>query len=135
MIWLYLSSRYSIHQTDFPSRSFDPGYKILISSFSGIFFLYFLSIILEKLKVIKKLFIYIGQKTLSVLCLHFLGFKISFLILLSFGLYKLKDIPLLTPITNTFLWIPIVLIAISFSILIDHLLRKNCVTKKIFLGE
>jgi len=135
IIGLYLSHKYCLNQMDFPGRKFDSWYKVIFSSFSGIFFIYFLSIFLEKFNLVKKIFIYIGQKTLSILCLHFLGFKISFFILLSLGLYKIEYIQLLTPTANSFLWLPIVFISITISLLIDKLLRTNKITKSLFLGE
>lgn len=135
IVGLYLSHKYCLNQMDFPGRKFDSWYKVILSSFSGIFFIYFLSIILEKFNLVKKIFIYIGQKTLSILCLHFLCFIISFIILLSLGLYKIEYIKLLTPITNNFLWVPIVFISIFSCLLLDKLLNKNRLTKLLFLGE
>jgi len=132
---LYFSRKHLSIQMDFPNRSFESWINVLISSFSGIFFLYYLSLIIEKLNLIKNIFIYIGKKTLSILCLHFFGFKISFFTLFILGFYKFENIKLLTPAESRFLWIPIVLISLVSSLIITKILSKANFTKTIFLGE
>lgn len=135
ILCLYLALRFNVQSVDFPDRNFDSWYKVIFSSFSGILFLYCLSNLLEKTKIIKKLLIYIGRKTLSILSLHFFAFKIAYLLLFFIGIYELQKVQLLTPATNNTIWIPIVIISVTSCLLLDKILNTNKLIKKIFLGE
>ena len=135
IILILFSKMFIYRQMDFPSRTFDSWYKVLVFAFTGIILLYFISKFIEKIRLLRNVFIHIGKKTLLILCLHFFGFKIAFYILFILGLYKFKNLLLLTPPPSNFLWILIVFISLVTSIVVSKIISSNKFTRAIFLGE
>jgi len=135
VLGLLISKKFTHHQMDFPNRTFDLWFTILISSFCGIALTYSLSRIAEKIFLIKKTLLYIGQRSIVILSLHFSAFKIFFLLLTSINLYKIDQVKFLTPLPNNIYWIPLVIFSLILSLLIEQILAINKFTKILFLGK
>lgn len=97
---------------------------LVISAISGFLFVLYISNILSKNSVLSKIFSYIGQHTISILCLHLLCFKfVTFIIVFLYNLpnYRLASFPVYN-IGNW--WIIYSLVGIVLPIFISSIYRR-----------
>lgn len=81
---------------DWPSRQFS-GPVDLIFPLWGICWTIFASKIIENIYFLKKLLIYIGKNSMAVMCFHFIGFKMAYILLIAMGKMGWGDFKSLVP--------------------------------------
>lgn len=108
---------------DWPSRSLN-GCFDLILPIMGIVTVMCLSKLLELNRKICEFFSYIGRKTYGIMCFHFIGFKVSYLIFVFLGQMTWLQFSYLTPggLSIRKYWLVIDVIAIAVSILMWNLI-------------
>ena len=95
----------------------------LLCSLSGIYCVLFISKKVERLNYISKIFSYIGSHTISIMGLHFLGFKIIQLLQLQLGIIKYSELALLRIEHQNVLWYLLsVLCGVLFPIICSKIL-------------
>lgn len=117
---------------DYPSRNFKNFILESLAAFFGIYFLFYISKIIEniKIKIIKKELIKYGMYSMEILIFHFLAFRVFF----TLG-YKLKFLPVeqlsnLVPINRNNYWLLLVIFTVYFSLVLSKTL--NFFIKKTF---
>jgi len=122
---MFYFARLRFALVDWPSRAFDafpwPG---LISTFSGIYLTYLLSLALGRWRTISRALAYIGRNTLPILFFHFAAFRVVFVILWIAKLAPLGQLSHLTPIASSWLSLPICAAAILASLGLAVLVEK-----------
>ena len=96
----------------------------IVAALSGFFFLYSFCALLEKISFIKICFSYLGKHTISIVCLHFLAFKL--VTLLQIKVYNLPITDLTSfPVLNTpYWWILYSFVGISVPVLLNLCYNK-----------
>ena len=103
---------------------FSSPFFVITTSISGWFFLYSLAYFLEKI-FLKKIFLYLGRCTMSIVALHFLGFKLTTFFQIYFyalPIHKLTSFPCL--ITSSGWWACYFFVSISFCLLMNCFYTK-----------
>lgn len=98
---------------------------LILSSVSGFWLVLYISKIFLKSDVFTKIFFYLGQHTVSILCLHLLCFKlITFLIVYLYNLpdYRLASFPVYN--INNYWWIVYVIAGCILPVLFSFLYKK-----------
>jgi fucose 4-O-acetylase-like acetyltransferase len=137
---LMIYVRYVLKVTvNYPSKQFNTIVTDTLVGLNGTLLLISLSMILSHFLFIqiKKLFVYIGQNTLSILFFHFIGFKFAYLILYLGHVVSIDYFRNLVPpagTVNNAYWPLFVVISIGISILIWRCL---CIIYpiRVLLGE
>ena len=110
---------------DWPSRKFNGGVDLFLPFF-GIIFVMTFSKMISTSKYLEKIFIYIGRNSMSIMCFHFIGFKVAYLFLIALGWMNGDDFNQLTVKINIGgIWIYITILSIILSIGLWKLLCKN----------
>lgn len=121
---------------DYPSRRFGFAITDFFAALNGIFFIYLISFFFSKIYILKKILVYVGKNTLSIVFFHFLFFKLAFLVLFIFGevniSYLEQFIP--TPEVSRKYFLLISIISIICSILFWKIITQIKFLK-FFLGE
>lgn len=103
----------------------------LLCSLSGIYCILFISKKIERLNYCSKIFSYIGSHTISIMGLHFLGFKIVQLLQLNLGIIKYSELALLRVEHQNVLWYLLsVLSGVLFPIICSKILTFTQYIKK-----
>lgn len=111
----------------------------IFNSLTGFMFILFISKLIEKFNIYCKQFSYLGQHTISILCFHYIGFKIIIFIQIALyfktNSYLLASFPILTPIKGW--WILYTVAGISVPLIIVFVWEKikNFVLKKTAFKE
>ena len=66
---------------NWPVRGFDTPHTNILAVLAGFYLTYLLARLVLLVPYINKLMIFIGEKTVYALALHFLGFKVFYLLL------------------------------------------------------
>ncbi|MBE7711518.1 MAG: hypothetical protein E7Z92_05190 [Cyanobacteria bacterium SIG31] len=101
--------------------------KIPLLGIFGFYFVLSLSIIIQKYsKLLNKIFEYVGQHTISILCLHFLAFKIVTYFIIIYNSYNLRLLGSFPVLTSTKLLLSILYLVGGITIpLLIEILNKN----------
>ena len=120
LIFLNFKGFVAMNNNDFTDPIF-----LLICSFFGIYFTMYLSKVLEyKTKYIKNVLCYIGQNTLIIMGIHFIGFKLVMLLQLQFGVINYSDLAVLTGVNNDNWWyIVYILFGIGIPLLYNYFIK------------
>jgi fucose 4-O-acetylase-like acetyltransferase len=119
---------------NWPARMFGTPLDNILASFAGSYLLYGLSVGISKLAYIRKIFSYIGRRTLMVLTLHFLVFRICY------GLFYLLGMAELSQLQRQILdpgnphWLILAAMTLTIIMGMDYLIRKNAGLKWLLLG-
>jgi len=110
------------------SNSYNSVILFILCSLSGIYVVFYISkIIDDKFARLSKLLIYIGRRTLSIMAIHFIGFKILMLLLTLFGYMDFAYIANLKPYNNSdyygLLFFAYSLFGILFPIIISNIFQ------------
>lgn len=135
LIW-QMARKYGgmLQVVDWPSYSFN-GLIDLFIPLMGILFTIYLSEMIEKSRYIKRLLIILGKNSIGIMCLHFIGFKVAYLILILFGKMKASSFKQLTPVLEIQnYWFFITGIAIAFSVIIWRLCQRVYILRVLFGG-
>lgn len=104
-------------QIDFPSRTFSPYYQIVFYACCGGYALWLASRALEHFGIVARLMQYIGRESLWILGFHFMGFKVSVVLLTFLGLNMAASHKILAPPDTPFgVWTVHTIVAIAFSL-------------------
>lgn len=111
---------------DLPSGKINSFILDPIVSSVGIYFIWGISRVLEKTKLIKRICILLGKNTMGILIFHFVFFKIYFLLLHKFGYIEKKDLVnvVLNDEQGRKFWIGLVLFSIIFSLFSWQIIKK-----------
>lgn len=110
VVLLYMFSHQWPNTVDYPSRSFGNAFTNVLAAMNGVFFLFAISVILDKFAFEKVVFVIVkmGRATLGILLFHFLFFKISYAILAATGVVDWGYVANFTPtqeIGNRYWWL------------------------------
>lgn len=122
-IYIYTSRYWQF--INFPTRSFPNIIVLLLLSFFGFFAISYISKLLSKLSINFNILCYIGDHTMAILGLHFLGFRILFGILYACGFVDMSQTLSLVPLySSTFYGLLTTIFAIAFSLSIECIYRR-----------
>lgn len=118
-IWNLNVSAGFYNTVDWPSARFN-GWSDMLLPILGISLSVLISVLLTKCGTLKKLFLFLGNKSMGIMCFHFIGFKIAYLILIAIGCMSFADFNLLTPSSLNLHWecILIITVSILFSVML-----------------
>lgn len=135
LIWNGLIAFGYRNTVDWPVRRFN-GPSDLLLPVCGIWLTIIVAKLLSNMPYVKKLFIYLGQNSMGVMCLHFIGFKVAYLFLVWIGKMNFNEICYLTPpeTVKWDFWIFISATAIAFSACIWDLLNRLTAAKWLLGG-
>lgn len=108
MCILYYFGKINPVTVDYPSRRFANPLLEVVVGLNGSVLLYIGSNVLNKSKILKKIFCYIGQNTLGIVFFHFLFFKVGFYILYLINIVEVEFISNFLPseeIGMTYWWL------------------------------
>jgi fucose 4-O-acetylase-like acetyltransferase len=99
VVLLYIFSHQWPNTVDYPSRSFGNAFINSIGAMNGIFFLFIVSVILDKLvhEKVVSVIVKIGQNTLGILVFHFMFFKVGYATLAVMGIVDWGYVANFTP--------------------------------------
>lgn len=122
-IYIYSSKYWQF--INFPTRSFPNIIVLLLLSFFGFFIVSYISKLLSKSPINCNVLCYIGNHTMAILGLHFLGFRILFGILYICGFVDISQTLSLVPLySSTFYGLLTTIFAIVFSLSIEFIYKK-----------
>jgi fucose 4-O-acetylase-like acetyltransferase len=105
------------------------------ASFAAFGCLFSFSVLAETFGWLRRLLVFIGKRTLPIMCLHLLGFKIVSLISYAIGVCPVAFVSnSLLPRTEYF-WIALTVLSICFCLVLSKLLEKNRYLSFLFLGS
>lgn len=120
---------------NWPTREFDTPATNFLAAFAGIYLCYCVSVLLGKIRSVKKVLSYMGMKTLAILFFHFMGFRLFYLILFLTGYAPKHQVQeLVLPMNNT-VWLYATIFGIVFSLIADYVIRKNKILSYLLLGS
>lgn len=115
---------YNIGSVGMNANTFPNGLFLIASSLSGIYFVIYISKLLEKIPIISNIFSYIGKNTLPIIALHFVSFKLIMYLQLLFGVIKYEDMAYLTGYNNANWWYILYVIAgVGVPLLYDFIMK------------
>jgi len=118
---------------DWPSRNFADPFANIVMSISATYILYFISNSIDKIKLVKEFFYYVGQRTMSILMLHFGGFRVLLAIFYYLGLCEREQLRGLGLSNPCYWWISVIF-GISFSLLLEFLISRSSILSYFILG-
>jgi fucose 4-O-acetylase-like acetyltransferase len=110
---------------NWPTRSFSNPLINIVVSFSGIYLTYILSIALSKIKYAKVPLTYIGMRTMTVLTMHFLAFRVCFILFFLLGMTDYSQLQSLVPIPNNNHWVILTILSAGIVLMIDYIVQLN----------
>ncbi|MBO5072378.1 MAG: acyltransferase family protein [Eubacterium sp.] len=136
LIWGIARQCFGLTQVvDWPSNEFN-GIIDLFIPLMGILLTIYLSEFIAKGKFIKKLFILLGQNSMGIMCLHFIGFKIAYLLFMLLDKINFSSFRQLTPVPEIQnYWFLLTFIAVLFSVLVWKLLNNITIARILLGGE
>ncbi|MZQ83730.1 acyltransferase family protein [Paenibacillus sp. 5J-6] len=135
LLIMYLFGQFIHPQMNWPTRSFSSPVVNFVTSISGIYLLYIISNAIKKFEFLGNIFVYIGRRTLAILILHFMVFRITFVIFFLLGLLDLGYLKELTPRANNHFWHFITISSIAFILLLERILARSNIISFLFLGK
>lgn len=124
-MWYFSVTKLVPNTVDWPSRKFNGALIDVYLPVWGTLFVMILAKLLCKTVHLKQLLQYVGKNTISILCFHFIGFKVAYVALLAVHLVDFGELYCLTPGASGTNWYPVyVFIAIAFSLLVWNILCK-----------
>lgn len=122
-IMALVGSYYWVKQ-DFPGRHFSTAPECLIASFAGIYALFVVARYTGLVAGATRVVAFVGRQSLAILALHFLGFRLGYLMLFALGKTTASQLTLVTPHDQTVAyWIPLTVVALVFSLAIARLME------------
>lgn len=112
---------------NWPTREFDAIFLSILTSICGIFLLYMLANLTFRIKYINLIFEQIGKKTYSILILHFLIFRVVFLIMYRLNMVDKKYLKNLVPVAGEGFWLILSTITIIICYAIAKIAEKNLI--------
>lgn len=103
-------------------------------SFAAFGCLFSFSVLAEYFGWLRKLLVFIGKRTLPIMCLHFFAFRITRLLLYLIGVYPVTILASYAPPPTEYFWIAYTILAIGICLVISKLMGKNRYLKFLFLG-
>lgn len=136
LLWLAARQYCGLIQVmDWPSNTFN-GLIDLVIPLMGILFTTYLSEFLSRGKYIKKLLMMLGKNSIGIMCFHFIGFKMAYLVLIIGGKMGVGSFKELTPVLEIQnWWFFISGIAIVFSVIGWRLLQKIYISRVLLGAE
>lgn len=132
LVLMFFFSKYYGVKMNWPTRSFEACYINVVAALSGIYMSYIFSMLLSKATAFKSIFINIGRRTYTILILHFLVFRISFIVLYKLNIVELSQLKQLTPIAGNNFWFILSIVTVLICTLIGNLSKRNKVFDFIF---
>ncbi|WP_339318646.1 acyltransferase family protein [Paenibacillus sp. FSL R10-2734] len=120
--------------TDYPSRSFGNPIINVISAFIGITATIAISYLLRNIRILKWIFIKLGEITLAIAFMHFLAFRVFFGILYLLNIVDRSQVQQLIPSQNANYQLVLFIFTIAFCWIINFILQKNDVCAALILG-
>lgn len=123
----YYFGNINLQLTDISSRSvFGNAFGNMMAAVNGIVFLLTISVLLEKVPPLEKLFSIIGSNTFGILTFHFLFFKLVNIVFYMFGMFEIHDLVNVVPpqeLGNAF-WPIYLMVAVPGSIAIWRVMQN-----------
>ena len=136
ILGMYYFANVSWIMMNWPTRAFAPNpLHDVLSSLSGIYLLYVLSVIFLRIRFVKDAFIYIGTRSLSILAFHFLGMKVSYFIFYFLKILPYDQVKQFVPPGNNNYWHILVVTSVLFSLTAEFVLARNQYLAALFLGK
>lgn len=109
------------------------SYSIPVS-FAAIGCLFSFSVLAESFRWLRNLLFFIGKRTLPIMCLHLLTFKITYLLLYVIGVCPATLVSS-GPLPQTeYFWIALTILSIGICLVISILMENNRYLRFLFLG-
>ncbi len=123
IIYIYWFVNFNYLHIEWPTRNLQSPFVFIFSTLCGTVVIYCISILIEKIfnKFKKNIIEYVGKNTLSILCFHFLGFRVFYLLLYKIGFLKKSGVSTLVPLYHDN-WL--CLVTCIFSIIFSIILYK-----------
>lgn len=121
---------------DWPSRAFNFSAADCFTVLNGLAFVFFLSVFLKELPVIRLVLSYLGKNTLPIVLFHFIWFNLGFYLLYLAGKIPFSYLQDFTPpedISYTWWWL-FVIVGIGGSVLLWEGIRR-CKLLRIVFGQ
>lgn len=120
---------------NWPTRVFDDLFVHIITCFCMFYLCYKLSLMISSTKL-SVFFVWIGRHTLSILLLHFVGFKVAYVLLYMLGIYGVDIMGYLTPPWSPYpLWLYSAGVSVTFCLAIAKISEKYCISNYIVNGR
>lgn len=120
---------------NWPTRMFDDLFVHIITCFCMFYLTYKLSLMISRTKL-STFFVWIGRHTLSILLLHFVGFKMAFILLYVLGISGVDIMRNLTPPWSPYpLWLYSTGISVGFCLAIAKISEKSYISNYIVNGR
>ncbi len=134
--FIYFFGKLNYIPMNWPTRTFATPAENIIAVISGIYLLYIISIAIERYsKIGTNALQYVGRKSIHILVLHFLIFRISFLMMYLLGYTDKEMIKELIPRPGNQYWLLISIASIIFIIIIDIFFHKNRIYSYALTGK
>lgn len=120
----WLSQHYT--HVELSARYYINWYVFLIASFTGIYFVMYLSTVLVKIKYINSILSYIGQKSALIMCTHIISFKlVNWIFIKTHDVpdYYLAKLPFIDGSGNW--WTVYVFVGVTVPLLVDYLVKTT----------
>jgi len=128
-------NNYSIAQMNWPARQFGSPINNIVASLSGIYLTVVMSILLEKVELLKHLLIYIGNRTIIILILHFLIFRIIYVLMFFTGIVGLDQLKSQILLPGNNYWYILTIFSILIILLLDYFIQKSDFLAFFLLGR
>ena len=119
---------------NWPTRYFSSLVFDVIASLSGAYILYCLSVAFQKMYFLKKILIYVGQRTLAIFIFHFFVFRFIFALFYLMGICEVNQLSSLVPL-NSQHWILITVLSIMTALLLEFIVSKSSYLAFFFFGK
>jgi fucose 4-O-acetylase-like acetyltransferase len=133
LVVYYLAWRYD-SQVDFVFRNFLKWPYSIPVSFAAFGCFFSFSVLSESFGWLRRLLVFIGKRTLPIMCLHLFVFRITRLLLYLIGMCPVTILSTYGPPPTEYFWIAYTISAIGICLLISNLMEKNRYLRFLFLG-
>lgn len=131
---LYYFTYINNMKMDWPNRGFKNPLLSIVASFAGIYITYFLSTYAAQLTFLKRTLGSVGRRTLQIMAMHFLAFKVIYLLLYFLGVISIIHLHDQIPPRGNHYWHILTALSILLIIYWDYILRYNPYLGYMILG-